>query len=123
MIATLPGERFGDTTNNQAQVAALRRVGIQATFRGDNRIEQLIAQLRLGFPIPVTMAPSTFRARGLLELGGRGPQPIGKETLGVCRTDRSIRRVYSWIRGQDQEGASPNPATGPRAFRTGRPSH
>lgn len=84
MIATLPGERFGDTTNNQAQVAALRRLGIQATFRGDNRIEQLIAQLRPGFPIPVTMAPSTFRARGLLELGGRGPQPIGKETLGFA---------------------------------------
>ncbi|MFM7287645.1 MAG: C39 family peptidase, partial [Cyanobium sp.] len=46
-------ERFGDTTSSQAQIAALQRLGIQATFRTDGRIEQLIAQLRLGFPIPV----------------------------------------------------------------------
>jgi hypothetical protein len=46
-------QRFGDTTNSQAQVSALRRLGIQATFRTDGRIEQLIAQLYLGFPIPV----------------------------------------------------------------------
>jgi hypothetical protein len=46
-------ERFGDTTNSQAQVAALQRLGIQANFRTDGRIEQLIAQLRSGFPIPV----------------------------------------------------------------------
>ena len=45
-------ERFGDTTSAQAQVAVLERLGIQATFRTDGRIEQLIAQLRLGFPIP-----------------------------------------------------------------------
>ena len=46
-------ERFGDTTNAAAQVQALERLGIQATFRTDGCIEQLIAQLRLGFPIPV----------------------------------------------------------------------
>jgi hypothetical protein len=46
-------ERFGDTTNSQAQVAALQRLAIQETFRTDGRIEQLIAQLHLGFPIPV----------------------------------------------------------------------
>ena len=46
-------ERFGDTTSAQAQMAALERLGIHATFRTDGRIEQLIAQLRLGFPIPV----------------------------------------------------------------------
>ena len=46
-------ERFGDTTNAQAHVRALERLGIQATFRTDGRIEQLIAQLRMGFPIPV----------------------------------------------------------------------
>ena len=46
-------ERFGDTTSAQAQMAALERLGIHATFRNDGRIEQLIAQLRLGFPIPV----------------------------------------------------------------------
>ncbi len=46
-------ERFGDTTNASAQVRALDRLGIEATFRTDGRIEQLIAQLRLGFPIPV----------------------------------------------------------------------
>jgi hypothetical protein len=42
-------ERFGDTTNAQAQVRALERLGIQATFRIDGCIEQLIAQL--GIPI------------------------------------------------------------------------
>ena len=46
-------ERFGDTTSAQAQMAALERLGIQTTFRNDGRIEELIAQLRLGFPIPV----------------------------------------------------------------------
>ncbi len=46
-------ERVGDTTNASAQVRALERLGIEATFRTDGRIEQLIAQLRLGFPIPV----------------------------------------------------------------------
>ncbi len=46
-------ESFGDTTNAYAQVAALERLGIQATFRTDGRIEQLIAQLRMGSPIPV----------------------------------------------------------------------
>ena len=46
-------ERFGDTTNASAQVRALERLGIPATFRTDGRIEQLVAQLRLGFPIPV----------------------------------------------------------------------
>jgi hypothetical protein len=53
-------ESFGDTTNSQAQVAALQRLGIQATFRTDGRIEQLIAQLRLAFPSPwagSTMGP------------------------------------------------------------------
>ena len=46
-------QRLGDTTIALDQVAALERLGIQATFRTDGRIEQLIAQLRLGFPIPV----------------------------------------------------------------------
>ncbi len=46
-------QRLGDTTIAQDQVEALERLGIQATFRNDGRIEQLIAQLRLGFPIPV----------------------------------------------------------------------
>ena len=46
-------QRFGDTTDSQAQVAALRRLRIQATFRTDGRIEQLIAQLQLRIPIPV----------------------------------------------------------------------
>ena len=46
-------ERFGDTTNATAQVRTLERLGIPATFRTDGSIQQLIAQLRLGFPIPV----------------------------------------------------------------------
>jgi hypothetical protein len=32
---------------------SLERLGIQATFRTDGRIEQLIAQLCIGFPLPV----------------------------------------------------------------------
>ena len=46
-------QRHGDTTDAAAQVRSLRRLGIQAEFRTDGRIEQLIAQLRLGIPVPV----------------------------------------------------------------------
>jgi GH24 family phage-related lysozyme (muramidase) len=46
-------QRYGDSTEAHAQVRALERLGIQAEFRRDGRIEQLIAQLRLGFPVPV----------------------------------------------------------------------
>jgi hypothetical protein len=52
-------QRFGETTNAQAQAAALERLGILATFHTDGRIEQLIVQLRLGFPIPVGWDPAT----------------------------------------------------------------
>ena len=46
-------QRHGDTTDAAAQVRTLRRLGIQAEFRTDGRIEQLIAQLRMGIPVPV----------------------------------------------------------------------
>jgi hypothetical protein len=45
--------QFGDTTEAHAQVQALRVLGIEAELRTDGRIEQLIAQLKLGYPVPV----------------------------------------------------------------------
>ena len=46
-------QRHGDTTDAAAQIQTLRRLGIQAELRTDGRIEQLIAQLRQGIPVPV----------------------------------------------------------------------
>jgi hypothetical protein len=46
-------QRYGDTTDASAQVAALKRLGIQATFRTDGRIDHLIEQLQRGIPCPV----------------------------------------------------------------------
>ena len=46
-------QRHGDTTDAQAQIKALRSLGIEAELRTDGRIEQLIAQLKLGIPVPV----------------------------------------------------------------------
>ena len=46
-------QRHGDTTDANAQVAALRSLGIQATFRSDGRIDHLIKQLNRGIPCPV----------------------------------------------------------------------
>jgi hypothetical protein len=46
-------QRHGDTTDAAAQIQTLRSLGIQAELRTDGRIEQLIAQLRLGIPVPV----------------------------------------------------------------------
>jgi hypothetical protein len=46
-------QRHGDTTDAAAQIRTLRSLGIQAEFRTDGRIEQLIAQLRMGIPVPV----------------------------------------------------------------------
>ena len=45
--------QFGDTTEAHAQIEALRRLGIEAELRTDGRPEQLLAQLRMGIPIPV----------------------------------------------------------------------
>jgi hypothetical protein len=45
--------RHGDTTDGAAQIQTLRSLGIEAELRTDGRIEQLIAQLRLGIPVPV----------------------------------------------------------------------
>ncbi len=46
-------QRHGDTTVAAAQIRTLQTLGIQAEFRTDGRIEQLIAQLRMGSPVPV----------------------------------------------------------------------
>jgi hypothetical protein len=46
-------QRHGDTTDASAQVAALQSLGVQARFRTDGRIEQLIEQLQRGTPCPV----------------------------------------------------------------------
>jgi GH24 family phage-related lysozyme (muramidase) len=46
-------QRHGDTTDANAQVAALQSLGLQAQFRSDGGIEHLIEQLQLGIPCPV----------------------------------------------------------------------
>jgi hypothetical protein len=46
-------QRHGDTTDAAAQIQSLRSLGIQAELRTDGRVEQLIAQLKLGYPVPV----------------------------------------------------------------------
>ena len=45
--------RFGDTTDAAAQVAALQQLGIEAEFRRDGSIEGLVRQLTAGVPVPV----------------------------------------------------------------------
>jgi len=46
-------QRHGDSTDAQAQIQTLRSLGIQAELRTDGCIAQLIAQLKLGYPVPV----------------------------------------------------------------------
>jgi GH24 family phage-related lysozyme (muramidase) len=46
-------QRHGDTTDANAQVAALHSLGLEARFRTDGRIENLIEQLQRGIPCPV----------------------------------------------------------------------
>jgi len=46
-------QRYGDTTDASAQVAALESLGIHARFRTDGRVEQLVEQLNRGIPCPV----------------------------------------------------------------------
>ena len=46
-------QRYGDTTEASAQVAALQSLGIKARFRTDGTIENLIKQLQRGIPCPV----------------------------------------------------------------------
>jgi GH24 family phage-related lysozyme (muramidase) len=46
-------QRHGDTTDANAQVAALQSLGIKARFRTDGAIDDLIHQLQLGIPCPV----------------------------------------------------------------------
>ena len=46
-------QRHGDTTDASAQVAALQSMGLQARFRTNGSIEDLIKQLKRGVPYPV----------------------------------------------------------------------
>jgi GH24 family phage-related lysozyme (muramidase) len=46
-------QRHGDTTDANAQVTALHSLGLQARFRTDGSIENLIEQLKRGLPCPV----------------------------------------------------------------------
>jgi GH24 family phage-related lysozyme (muramidase) len=46
-------QHHGDTTDANAQVKALQSLGLQARFRTDGCIEQLIEQLKRGIPCPV----------------------------------------------------------------------
>ena len=50
-LALVPSN--GDTTDANAQVKALESVGLQARFRTDGSIENLIEQLKRGLPCPV----------------------------------------------------------------------
>jgi hypothetical protein len=50
-LAVVQGQ--GDTTDANAQVAALQSLGIGARFRTDGCIQRLIEQLQLGIPCPV----------------------------------------------------------------------
>lgn len=45
--------RYGDSTDAAAQVAALKSLGLKATFRQDGRPEDLERLLRSGRPVPV----------------------------------------------------------------------
>lgn len=46
-------ERFGDTTAAEAQVKALGTLGVRARFRQDGDMDDLVAELRAGRPVPV----------------------------------------------------------------------
>ena len=46
-------QRHGDTTDASAQAAALQSLGLEARFRSDGCMEDLIAQLQRGIPCPV----------------------------------------------------------------------
>ncbi|MFN5162716.1 MAG: hypothetical protein ACK5IA_12710 [Cyanobacteriota bacterium] len=46
-------QRHGDTTDAQAQLAALSDLGITARLRTDGTIEDLLTQLGNGIPVPV----------------------------------------------------------------------
>jgi GH24 family phage-related lysozyme (muramidase) len=46
-------QRYGDSTNAQAQIQALAQLGITARCRTDGRIEHLVQQLQRGIPVPV----------------------------------------------------------------------
>ena len=46
-------ERFGDTTDPQAQIRALATLGIRARFRQDGSMEALTRQIAQGVPVPV----------------------------------------------------------------------
>jgi hypothetical protein len=46
-------QRYGDSTDASAQIAALGSLGLRARFRQDGAIEDLLHQLRRGLPCPV----------------------------------------------------------------------
>jgi len=45
--------RFGDTTDPKAQIAALKALGLTATFEMDGTIEELESEITNGYPMPV----------------------------------------------------------------------
>jgi hypothetical protein len=44
--------RFGDTTDPKAQIAALKALGLSATFEMDGTIEELESEITHGYPMP-----------------------------------------------------------------------
>lgn len=45
--------RFGDTTDPKAQIAALKALGLTATFEMDGTVEELESEINNGHPVPV----------------------------------------------------------------------
>ena len=45
--------RFGDTTDPKAQIAALKALGLNATFEMDGTVEDLETEVANGYPVPV----------------------------------------------------------------------
>jgi len=78
-------EQYGDSTSAEAQLAALRRLGLQADFRTDGRLENLKAEIDAGRPVAVgwlingpPSAPSG---------GGHWTVVIGYDASGVIMND------------------------------------
>ena len=45
--------RFGDTTDPKAQLAALKALGLTASFEMDGTVEELESEINNGYPVPV----------------------------------------------------------------------
>ena len=102
--------RFGDTTNSDAQLAALRFLGLEAHFRSDWGKGDLLQELQLGRPVAVgwlhegsSRRPSGFGHWSVA--AGWAPDavwmvdPNGEADLvrgGYVQVGRAFQGFYSW---------------------------